>query len=57
MENHTSVPSQIKAARLAGASFLIAMATGLFAEFYVHFPSALVVTGDALKTITNIKCI
>jgi len=57
MENHTSVPSQIKAARLAGLLFLIAMATGLFAEFYVHFPSTLVVTGDALKTITNIKCI
>jgi hypothetical protein len=34
--------------------FLIAMATGLFAEFYVRFPSTLVVSGDAAKTASNI---
>src|SRR6478672_1106159 len=30
------------------------MATGLFAEFYVRFPSTLVVIGDAAKTASNI---
>ena len=30
------------------------MATGLFAEFYVHFPSALIASGDAAKTASNI---
>ena len=54
MENQTSIASQSKAARLAGLLYLIAMATGLFAEFYVHFPSTLVVSGDALKTARNI---
>lgn len=54
MENQTSILSQLNAARLAGLLFLIAMATGLFAEFYVHFPSTLVVSGDAVKTANNI---
>ncbi len=46
--------TQLRAARLAGLLFLIAMATGLFAEFYVHFPSSLVVVGDAGKTAVNL---
>jgi hypothetical protein len=46
--------SQHRAARLAGLLYLIAMATGLFAEFYVRFPSALVVSGDAARTAANI---
>lgn len=39
MENQISVASQFKAARLVGLLYLIAMATGLFAEFYVRFPT------------------
>ena len=54
MENQTTIISQHKAARLAGLLYLIAMATGLFAEFYVHFPSTLIVSGDAAKTASNI---
>jgi len=54
MENQTTITSQYKAARLAGLLYLIAMATGLFAEFYVRFPSTLVVNGDAAKTASNI---
>ena len=54
MENQTSISSQSKVARLAGLLYLIAMATGLFAEFYVHFPSTLIVSGDAAKTASNI---
>jgi uncharacterized protein DUF4386 len=54
MENQTSTSSQSKAARLAGLLYLIAMATGLFAEFYVHFPSTLIVSGDVAKTASNI---
>jgi hypothetical protein len=54
MENQTTIISQIKAARLAGLLYLVAMATGLFAEFYVRFPSTLVVTGDAATTARNI---
>ena len=54
MRDDLSVPLQLKAARLAGLLFLIAMATGLFAEFYVRFPSTLIVSGDALKTTNNI---
>lgn len=54
MENQIIIASQVKAARLAGLLFLIAMATGLFAEFYVHFPSSLVVNGDAATTASNI---
>lgn len=55
MLDDPSAPLQSKAARLAGLLFLIAMATGLFAEFYVRFPSTLVVSGDALKTANNIN--
>lgn len=54
MRDNLSAPLQLKSARLAGLLFLIAMATGLFAEFYVRFPSTLVVSGDALKTTNNI---
>ena len=54
MENQTGIASQFKAARLAGLLYLIAMATGLFAEFYVHFPSTLIISGDAAKTASNI---
>jgi len=54
MGNQTSTASQSKAARLAGLLYLIAMATGLFAEFYVHFPSSLIISGDAAKTASNI---
>src|SRR3954469_2692272 len=54
MEKHNSIVSQSKAARLAGILYLIAMATGLFAEFYVRFPSTLIVSGDAAKTASNI---
>jgi Domain of unknown function (DUF4386) len=54
MENQISIPSQSKAARIAGLLYLVAMATGLFAEFYVHFPSTLVISGDAAKTASNI---
>ena len=54
MENQISITSQNKAAKLAGLLFLIAMATGLFAEFYVHFPSTLVVSGDEARTASNI---
>src|SRR5678816_4429177 len=54
MDNRTSIALQSKAARIAGLLFLIAMATGLFAEFFVHFPSALIISGDAAKTVNNI---
>src|SRR5258705_8948639 len=54
MKNETTIASQYKAARLAGLLYLIAMATGLFAEFYVRFPATLVVSGDAAKTASNI---
>lgn len=54
MNTQSSIISQSKAARLAGLLYLIAMATGLFAEFYVHFPSSLIVSGDAAKTASNI---
>lgn len=54
MQNQPGIPTQLKAARLAGLLFLVAMATGLFAEFYVHFPSTLVVSGDTSKTMYNI---
>ena len=45
-----TLATQRKAARLAGLLYLVAMATGLFAEFYVHFPTALVVAGDPVAT-------
>jgi hypothetical protein len=54
MGNQTTITSQYKAARLAGLLYLIALATGLFAEFYVHFPSTLIVSGDPAKTAGNI---
>jgi len=55
LENQTNIALQAKAARIAGLLYLVAMATGLFAEFYVHFPSTLIVSGDAVKTATNIR--
>jgi hypothetical protein len=54
VESQGSSISQFKAARLAGLLYLIAMATGLFAEFYVHFPSTLIISGDVTKTASNI---
>lgn len=54
MENQTTIVSQNKAARLAGLLYLIAMATGLFAELYLRFPSSLIVVGDTAKTLSNI---
>lgn len=54
MENQAAIASQYKAARLAGLLFLFAMATGLFAEFYLRFPSSLIVSGDIAKTASNI---
>ena len=54
MENQITIVSQSKAARLAGLIYLIAMATGLFAEFNFSFPSSLIVVGDAAKTASNI---
>lgn len=54
MENQTYAISPLKAARLAGLLYLVAMATGLFAEFYVHFPTSLIVAGNAAKTAGNI---
>ncbi len=54
MDNQNTVGYQHKAAKLAGLLYLIAMATGLFAEFYVRFPSSLVIIGDPLKTTSNI---
>jgi hypothetical protein len=53
VDNQNSIESQAKAARLAGLLYLIAMASGLFAEFYVHFPSRLIISGDA-ATASNI---
>jgi hypothetical protein len=41
-------------ARIAGLLFLVAMATGLFAEFYVHFPSKLIVDGDVSATAESL---
>src|SRR5450631_1993754 len=54
MKNQTTITSQNKAARLAGLLYLVAMVTGLFAEFFIHFPSTLIISGDAAKTATNI---
>ncbi len=54
MDNPTNLISPSRAAKLAGLLYLVAMATGLFAEFYVHFPSSLIVNGDAAKTSDNI---
>src|SRR3954451_11546812 len=54
MKDQGAVASQYRAAKLAALLYLIAMATGLFAEFYVRFPSTLVVSGDAAKTASNI---
>src|SRR5438046_6926381 len=54
MENQNTMALQSKAAKLAGLLYLVAMATGLFAEFYVRFPSTLVISGDAAKTASNI---
>lgn len=54
MENIALTVSPAKAARIAGLLFLIAMATGLFAEFYVRFPGSLIIHGDAAKTAGNI---
>lgn len=54
VKNQMATEAQHRAARLAGLLFLVAMGTGLFAEFYVHFPSSLVVIGDAARTAGNL---
>jgi len=43
MENQTTTASQSKTARLAGLLYLVAMATGLFAEFYYFTSLALII--------------
>jgi len=45
--------TQQRLARLAGLLFLVAMATGLFAEFYVHFPSRLL-SGSIAQTAQSV---
>ena len=44
--------TQSEAARLAGFIYLLTMATGIFAAFYV--PSQLYVSGDVAQTANNI---
>jgi hypothetical protein len=45
-------PEQRAAAKVAGFTYLIAMATSMFAELYVRAP--LIVAGDAVQTAINI---
>ena len=52
MTNVTSTITQTRAARLAGAMYLIQMATGVFAELYAR--GSLVVRGDPAQTARNI---
>ncbi|HET6527655.1 MAG TPA: DUF4386 domain-containing protein [Balneolaceae bacterium] len=52
MTNHTASISQHKAARLAGFMYLFALATAVYASFYVR--ANLVVWGDAVATANKI---
>ena len=52
MTTVTIEPAQRTAAKVAGASYLIAMATSMFAELYARAP--LIVTGNAAQTAINI---
>src|SRR5436190_20682488 len=52
MTTVTIEPAQRTAAKVAGAIYLIAMATSMFAELYARAP--LIVTGNAAQTAINI---
>jgi Domain of unknown function (DUF4386) len=52
MTDATPEAAQARAARLAGAMYLIAMATAIFGESFVR--GSLIVRGDATKTAENI---
>jgi hypothetical protein len=52
MTNATREVTQAQAARLAGAMYLIQMATGVFTELYAR--GSLIVAGDPTKTAHNI---
>jgi hypothetical protein len=52
MTNVATGASQAKAARIAGAMYLIGMATAIFAEAFVR--GSLIVSGDATRTAQNI---
>lgn len=49
---HIIEPEQQRAAKVAGAIYLIAMTTSIFAETFLHGP--LIVRGDAVQTAANI---
>ena len=52
MTNTTPEAAQARAARIAGAMYLITMATGIFGESFVR--GSLIVWGDATQTAQNI---
>jgi hypothetical protein len=52
MANATQEVTQAQAARLAGAMYLIQMATGVFTELYAR--GSLIVRGDPTQTAQNI---
>jgi hypothetical protein len=52
MTNATQEGTQVRAARLAGAMYLIQMATGVFTELYAR--GSLIVHGDPTQTAQNI---
>ena len=52
MTNTTTETAQARAARLAGAMYLITMATAIFGESFVR--GSLFVSGDAVQTAQNI---
>ncbi len=52
MTNNTKEAAQARAARLAGAMYIITMATAIFGESFVR--GSLIVRGDATQTAQNI---
>jgi hypothetical protein len=52
MTNTTAEVAQANAAKLAGAMYLVSMATGIFGESFVR--GSLIVRGDAAQTAQNI---
>ena len=52
MDNRADMSSQRKLARIAGLLYLIIIAAGIFAEFFVR--QGLIVPGDAAETANNI---
>lgn len=52
MTNAVTATAQARAARLAGAMYLITMATAVFAAYFIRSP--LIVRGNATKTAENI---